>query len=86
MKQYFMQGNLCDVTVGAYDVVKVRELTGIFMLSLLSKHINKNQVQLYRDGGLAILQNILAVQNQKNSRKSFKNYLEIKIYTLFNVT
>ena len=58
-----MQGNLFDVTMGAYDVVKVCELVGIFMLSLLSKHINKNQIGLYRDDGLAILKNTLAVQN-----------------------
>ena len=32
-----------DITIGAYDGAEVYELIGIFMLSLLSKCINKNQ-------------------------------------------
>ena len=40
-----------------YDGAEVYESIAIFMLSLLSKHINKNHIGLYRDGGLAILKN-----------------------------
>ena len=32
--------------MGAYDDTEVCELIGIFMLSLLSKHINKNHIGL----------------------------------------
>ena len=40
--------------MGAYDEAEVCELIGIFMFSLLSKHINKNHIGQYRDDGLAI--------------------------------
>ena len=43
--------------MGAYDGAKLCELIGIFMLSLLSKHINKNHIGLYTDDGLATLRN-----------------------------
>ena len=33
-----------DVSMGAYDGADVCELIDIFMLSLLSKHINKNHI------------------------------------------
>ena len=45
-----------DITMGAYDRAEVCELIGIFMLPLVRKHINKNHIGLYRDGGLAILE------------------------------
>ena len=46
-----------DVLMGAYDGAEVCELIGIFLLSLLSKHINKKHIGLYRHDGLAILKN-----------------------------
>ena len=67
-----------DVIMGSYSGAEVCGLIGIFMLSLLCKHINKNQIGLYRDDDLAFLEN--TVQNHKNSIKSFKNYLKKKIY------
>ena len=48
-----------DVTIGSNDRAEVYELIGIFMLPLLSKHINKNYIGLYRDYGLAILKNTI---------------------------
>ena len=44
-----------DVTRVAYDGAELCELIGIFMLSLLSKHINKNHIGLHRHDGLVIL-------------------------------
>ena len=44
-----------DVTMDTYKRVQVYELISIFTLSLLIKHINKNQIELYRDASLAIL-------------------------------
>ena len=35
-------------SMGAYNEAEVCELIGIFMLSLLSKHINKNHIGLYK--------------------------------------
>ena len=43
-----------DATMCAYNGVGVCELIAIFMLLLLSKQINKNQIGLYRDDDLAI--------------------------------
>ena len=45
------------------------ELIGIFMLSLLSKHINKNHIGLYRDDGLAILKNTSGPEAEKLKNK-----------------
>ena len=46
-----------DVTMGAYNRAEVCGLIGSFMLSLLSKHNNKNHVGLYKDDSPSILQN-----------------------------
>ena len=58
-----------DITMGAYDLAKVWELIGIFMLSLLSKHINKNHIGLYRDDGLSILKNTSSPAAEKLKKK-----------------
>ena len=50
-------------------------IIGIFMLSLLSKHINRNHVGLYRVDGLAILKN-----NSSSEAEKFKK----KFQKLFN--
>ena len=65
--------------MGAYDGAEVCELIGIFMLSLLSKHINKNHIGLYRDDGLAISKNTSGPAAEKLKNKSFKNYLKKRI-------
>ena len=46
-----------DVTMGSYDGAETCELVGLFILSLLSSSIETRNVGLYRDDGLAILQN-----------------------------
>ena len=45
------------VTMCPYDAAEVGELIGIFMLSLLNKHISKSLTGLYRDDSLSILKN-----------------------------
>ena len=67
-----------DVSMGAYDGAEVCELSGIFMLSIFSKHISKNHIGLYRDEVLAILKNTSGPEAEK-LKKSFKNYLKKKI-------
>ena len=53
------------------DGAEVCELTGYFMLSLLSKHISnhitKNHIGLYRDDRLAILRNTSSLEAEKVS-------------------
>ena len=64
-----------DVTMGAYNGAEVCELIGIFILSLLSKHINKIYIWLYRNDGLTILKNtsgLAAEKLEKKFQKLFK--------------
>ena len=65
-----------DVNKGAHDGAEVCELIGIFMLSLLSKHINKNHIGLYRDDGLAILKNTSGPEAEKLKKKFQKLFKE----------
>ena len=65
-----------DVSMGAYDGAEVCELIGIFMLSLLSKHINKNHIGLYREDGLAILKNTSGPEAEKLKKKFQKLFKE----------
>ena len=65
-----------DVSMDAYDGAEVCELIGIFMLSLLSKHINKNHIGLYRDDGLAILKNTSGPEAEKLKKKLQKLFKE----------
>ena len=62
--------------MGAYDGAEVCELIGIFMVSLLSKHINKNHIGLYRDDGLAILKNTSGPEAEKLKKKLQKLFKE----------
>ena len=65
-----------NVSMRAYDGAKVFELTGIFMLSLLSKHINSNHIELYRDDSLAILKNTSGPEAEKLKKKLQKLFKE----------
>ena len=65
-----------DVSMGAYDGAEVCELIGIFMLSLLSKDINKNHIALHRDDGLAILKNTSCPEAEKLKKKFQKIFKE----------
>ena len=58
-----------DVSMDACDVAEVFELICIFMLSRLSKHINKNHTGLYRDDGLAVLKNTNSAAAEKLKKK-----------------
>ena len=46
------EGNLFDVTMGAYDGAEVCELVGIFMLNKISEKYDKNDIGLYRDDAI----------------------------------
>ena len=54
--------------MSAYDGADGCELIGTFMLLLLSKHISKNHIGLYRDVGLAILKKISGPEAEKASK------------------
>ena len=57
-KTYWVKRNgstMFDVTMGSYDGAEICELVGLFVLNLLSNHLGKSNVGLYRDDGLAIV-------------------------------
>ena len=74
-----------DVSMDAYDGAEVCELIGIFMLSLLSKHINKNHIGLYRDDGLAILKNTSGPEAEKLKKKFQKLFKDLDIIVQCNL-
>ena len=43
--------------MGSYDGAEIRELVGLYFLNQLSTVIDKSSVALYRDGGLAVINN-----------------------------
>ena len=71
-----------DNTMGAYDRAEVCELIGIFMLSLISKHTNKNHIGLYKDDGLAILKNTSGPEVDKLKKKFQKLFKEKYIHII----
>ena len=77
------EGNLFDVTMGAYDSAELCKLVCIFMLNKVSEKYNKNDVGLYRDDGMAEFKNISGPESErikKNFQSLFKKYeLEITI-------
>ena len=63
--------------MGAYDDAEVCELVGIFMLNKISEKYNKNDVDLYRDAGLAVLKSTSGPESEcirKYFKRSFKKY------------
>ena len=63
---------------GAYNGAEVCELMGILMLSVLSKHINKNHIGLYRNDGLAILKNNNGPEVEKLKKMKFQKLFKEK--------
>ena len=59
------EGNLFDVTMGAYDGAEVCELVGIFMLNKISEKYNKNDLSVYRDHGLAVSKNVSGPESER---------------------
>lgn len=65
-----------DVPMGSYDGAEVCELVGSYILSLLSKIVNKSNIGLYRDDGLGYfedLPNPVIERKKKSIVKAFKD-------------
>ena len=65
-----------DVTMGAYDGVKVYELVGCYILQQISEKFPKENIALYGDDDLAFFRNINDPQCgriKKAFQKTFKN-------------
>ena len=50
--------SLFDVTMRSYDAAEICELNGLYLLNQLSFVIDKSSVGLYRDNGLAVINNV----------------------------
>ena len=48
---------LFDVTMGSHDGAEICELVGIYLLGKLSNIIDRNNIGLYRDDGLCVIEN-----------------------------
>lgn len=77
--------NMFDVTMGSYDGAEICELVGLFLLNTLSEKYGKDNLGLYRDDGLALLQNTSGPQAErikKDITQHFKKHgLNITIRT-----
>ena len=78
-----------DVTMGAYDGAEMCELVGLSILNKLEKLIDKTQLGLYRDDGLAVVQGS-GPQLEKLRKQIFKVFqnlgLKISIETNIHST
>ena len=77
-----------DVTMGSYDGAEVCELIGIYIQSLLTNILSKDNMGLYRGDGLFILREINKQQTDKIRKEIisiFKN-INFKIEIVTNLT
>ena len=64
--------SLFDVTMDLCNGAEVCELVGLFMLNLIAPLVSKNNVGLYRDNGLAILENAFGLESECIKKKIIK--------------
>ena len=70
-------GDLFDVSMGAFDGAEICELVGIFMQHQISQNYNVTHFGLYRDDGLAVFKNITGSESErikKHLQAMFKRY------------
>ena len=65
-------GSLFDVTMGSYDGAEVCELVGLFILHQLSQLVGVKNIGLYREDGLAILENASGPTSERIKKKIIK--------------
>ena len=77
-----------DVTMGSYDGAEVCELIGIYIQSLLTNILSKDNMGLYRDDGLFILPKINKQQPYKIRNKMISVFktINFKIEIVTNLT
>ena len=79
-----------DVTMGSYNGVELCELTGLYILDVLSSKFSKEKIGLYRDDGLSCFQNVSGTQAEKVKKKICEIFqscgLKITIETNLQIT
>ena len=77
-----------DVTIGSYDAAELCEHIGIYIQSILTSILSKDNMGLYRDDGLLILRKMNKQQTDRVQKKIisiFKN-IDFKIEIVTNLT
>ena len=69
-----------DVSMGACDGAEVCELVGIFLLNLLGRQYDTENIGLYRDDGCQFLRTAV-VRKWKKLRNAYKKYLRTMFWT-----
>ena len=71
---------LFDVSMGTHDGAEVCELIGIFLLNLLGRQYDTENIGLYRDDGCQFLRTAV-VRKWKKLRNAYKKYLRTMFWT-----
>ena len=58
-----------DITVESYDGAELCELTGLYILNVLSREFGKEKIGLYHDDGLSSFQNMTGLQAERVKKK-----------------
>ena len=86
---WIKKGNhMFDVTMGSFDGAEVCELVGLFLLYKMKHLFGCNCVGLYRDDGLAVLNNISGPKTDRTRKqliRLFQDY-DMKILVELNLT
>ena len=61
-----------DVAMSSYDGAELCELVGLYLLDLLTKEFDKQNIGLYRDDVLSCFENISRLDSEKIKKKLFK--------------
>ena len=65
-------GSLFDVAMGSFDGAKICELVGLFLLNNLTQIVGSNNIGIYRDDGLAILENAFGPRSERIKKRIIK--------------
>ncbi len=81
-------GNMFDVTMGAYDGAEVCELVGLYLLSKIKGIIPHTQVGLYRDDGLAVIPRANGPLLEKIKKRLYKCFKDenLKVVVKINLS
>ena len=63
-----------DVPIGCFDGAEVSELVGSFILTKFYDVLQRENVELYRDGGLAIVKQMLGPELERKRKKIIKTF------------
>ena len=73
------------VTMDSFDVAKICEVVGLFILHKLGEKYGKERIGLYRDDGLACFENTSGPELER-VRKALLNYLGMNSVLTLSVT